>query len=95
MRDTSSGALGFNIPLAHLAVPGLPFGGVGPSGTGSYHGEHSIALFSHAKAVLRHPLRPDSTVVVRPPASALKRRVIDLLAFPGRRRGARRERRAL
>ncbi len=91
VRDTSSGALVFNIPLAHLAVPGLPFGGVGPSGTGSYHGEHSIALFSHAKAVLRQPMRPDSTVVVRPPASRLKRRVIDLVAFPGRRRVPRRE----
>ena len=43
VRDTSSGALGFNIPLAHLAVPGLPFGGVGPSGMGAYHGERSVA----------------------------------------------------
>src|SRR6478672_11699534 len=52
VRDTSSGALGFNIPLAHLAVPGLPFGGVGPSGMGAYHGERSVAVFSHDKAVL-------------------------------------------
>ena len=67
VRDTSSGAVGVNIPLAHLAVPELPFGGVGMSGMGAYHGEFSVELFSHAKAVLRQPLRPDSTVVVRPP----------------------------
>jgi aldehyde dehydrogenase (NAD+) len=86
VRDTSSGALSFNIPLAHLAVPELPFGGVGMSGMGAYHGEFSIDLFSHAKAVLRQPLRPDSTVVVRPPRTAVQRHLIDRLVFPGRRR---------
>ena len=86
VRDTSSGALSFNIPLAHLAVPELPFGGVGMSGMGAYHGEFSIDLFSHAKAVLRQPLRPDSTVVVRPPRTPVQRRLIDRLVFPGRRR---------
>ncbi|WP_404387519.1 aldehyde dehydrogenase family protein [Humibacillus xanthopallidus] len=86
VRDTSSGAVGVNIPLAHLAVPDLPFGGVGMSGMGAYHGEFSVELFSHAKAVLRQPLRPDSTVVVRPPITAAKRRLIDRLVFPGSRR---------
>ena len=86
VRDTSSGAIGVNIPLAHLAVPELPFGGVGMSGMGAYHGEFSVELFSHAKAVLRQPLRPDSTVVVRPPITAAKRRLIDRLVFPGSRR---------
>ena len=86
VRDTSSGALGFNIPLAHLAVPGLPFGGVGPSGMGAYHGERSVELFSHAKAVLSLPTRPDTTVWVRPPFTALKQQVIARLAVPGRRR---------
>ena len=87
VRDTSSGALGFNIPLAHLAVPGLPFGGVGMSGMGAYHGEFSVDLFSHAKAVLRQPLRLDSTVVVRPPRTPIQQRVINRFVFPGRRRG--------
>ena len=86
VRDTSSGAIGVNIPLAHLAVPELPFGGVGMSGMGAYHGEFSVELFSHAKAVLRQPLRPDSTVVVRPPITSAKRRLIDRLVFPGSRR---------
>jgi aldehyde dehydrogenase (NAD+) len=85
VRDTTSGALGFNIPLAHLAVPGLPFGGVGASGMGAYHGERSVELFSHAKAVLALPARPDSTSWVRPPFTALKERVIDRVVVPGRR----------
>ncbi|MEW1952980.1 aldehyde dehydrogenase family protein [Terrabacter sp. NPDC080008] len=91
VRDTSSGALAFNVPLAHLAVPGLPFGGVGASGTGAYHGEHSLELFSHSKPVLTLPTRPDATVFVRPPFTALKEQVVSRVAFPGRRRRPRRK----
>lgn len=54
--ETSSGGLGLGLPLAHLTVPDLPFGGVGESGTGSYHGRYSIETFSHRKAVLEKPL---------------------------------------
>ncbi|MBB5938771.1 aldehyde dehydrogenase family protein [Streptomyces zagrosensis] len=54
--ETSSGALGLGLPLAHLAVSDLPFGGVGESGMGSYHGRYSIETFSHRKAVLDKPL---------------------------------------
>jgi aldehyde dehydrogenase (NAD+) len=54
--ETSSGALGSGLPIAHLQVNGLPFGGVGESGTGSYHGPYSIAAFSHRKALLDVPL---------------------------------------
>ncbi|MFD9002555.1 aldehyde dehydrogenase family protein [Streptomyces sp. NPDC059582] len=54
--ETSSGGLGYGLPLAHLTVSDLPFGGVGESGTGSYHGRYSIETFSHRKAVLEKPL---------------------------------------
>ncbi|MFI6873992.1 aldehyde dehydrogenase family protein [Streptomyces sp. NPDC050400] len=54
--ETSSGGLGFGLPMAHLRVPDLPFGGVGESGLGSYHGPHSIAAFSHRRARLDVPL---------------------------------------
>ncbi|MEU2775100.1 aldehyde dehydrogenase family protein [Streptomyces sp. NPDC007162] len=54
--ETSSGALGAGLPLAHLTVSDLPFGGVGESGMGSYHGRYSIETFSHRKAVLVKPL---------------------------------------
>ncbi|MGW7524351.1 aldehyde dehydrogenase family protein [Streptomyces sp. NPDC054783] len=54
--ETSSGGLGHGLPLAHLTVSDLPFGGVGESGMGSYHGRYSIETFSHRKAVLAKPL---------------------------------------
>ncbi|CAL9600508.1 4,4'-diaponeurosporen-aldehyde dehydrogenase [Streptomyces sp. enrichment culture] len=54
--ETSSGGLGYGLPLAHLTVPDLPFGGVGESGMGRYHGRYSIETFSHRKAVLDKPL---------------------------------------
>jgi len=54
--ETSSGGLGHGLPLAHLTVSDLPFGGVGESGMGSYHGRYSIDTFSHRKAVLAKPL---------------------------------------
>ncbi|CAL9345535.1 4,4'-diaponeurosporen-aldehyde dehydrogenase [Streptomyces sp. enrichment culture] len=54
--ETSSGGLGYGLPLAHLTVSDLPFGGVGESGMGSYHGRYSIETFSHRKAVLDKPL---------------------------------------
>ena len=77
---TSSGALGVNAPVLHLTVPGLPFGGVGASGHGAYHGQSSVALFSHDKAVLTKPLRPDTLRALYPPYTRLKgsliRRVI-------------------
>ncbi|MFB9762474.1 aldehyde dehydrogenase [Ectobacillus funiculus] len=41
-----------NDTMYHLASPYLPFGGVGESGTGSYHGEQSFRAFSHYKSVL-------------------------------------------
>ncbi|MEU9114967.1 aldehyde dehydrogenase family protein [Streptomyces sp. NPDC048483] len=55
-EETSSGALTFGLPVSHLAVPELPFGGVGESGMGRYHGEYSIDTFSHTKAILDKPL---------------------------------------
>ncbi|MGW0578639.1 aldehyde dehydrogenase family protein [Streptomyces sp. NPDC002920] len=54
--ETSSGGLGFGLPLAHLTVSDLPFGGVGESGMGNYRGRYSIETFSHRKAVLAKPL---------------------------------------
>src|SRR5690625_2499203 len=42
-----------NDTLYHLANPHLPFGGVGASGMGSYHGIYSFKTFSHEKAILK------------------------------------------
>jgi aldehyde dehydrogenase (NAD+) len=76
VTQTSSGALSFGVPNAHLTVPGLPFGGVGASGFGRYHGEYSIDTFSHTKAVLDKPLFPDTLRPAYPPFTALKERLL-------------------
>lgn len=54
--ETSSGGLVFGAAIIHLSAPDLPFGGVGESGMGRYHGRYSIDTFSHVKAVLDKPL---------------------------------------
>ena len=46
-----------NDTISHLATPYLPFGGVGTSGIGSYHGKSSFDLFSHKKSVMKKPTR--------------------------------------
>jgi aldehyde dehydrogenase (NAD+) len=76
LRETSSGAVSFGVPSMHLLVGGLPFGGVGESGMGAYHGERSVALFSHEKAVLAKPLKPDTVGLVYPPYDQKKYRLI-------------------
>ncbi len=50
--ETSSGGVCINDVVMHLVVPDLPFGGVGSSGMGAYHGRESFNTFSHAKGVL-------------------------------------------
>ncbi|XP_042517532.1 aldehyde dehydrogenase family 3 member H1-like [Macadamia integrifolia] len=52
VRMISAGGMLINDTILHLANPSLPFGGVGESGTGSYHGKFSFEAFSHKKAVM-------------------------------------------
>ena len=53
LTDTSSGGGCLNDTVLHIGVPGLPFGGVGQSGMGSYHGKATFDTFSHQKSVLK------------------------------------------
>ncbi|TAF10180.1 MAG: aldehyde dehydrogenase [Nostocales cyanobacterium] len=55
LQTTSSGAVCLNETVIHFTVPSLPFGGVGNSGIGSYHGKASFDTFSHYKSVLKNP----------------------------------------
>lgn len=63
---TSSGGMAINHVIMHLAVPELPFGGVGESGMGAYHGSHSFDTFSHHKAVLKKPTQIDPPLIYPP-----------------------------
>ncbi|XP_034244379.1 aldehyde dehydrogenase, dimeric NADP-preferring-like [Thrips palmi] len=52
IKHTSSGGICVNDCMIHVAVEGLPFGGVGESGMGAYHGKKSFDTFSHHKSAL-------------------------------------------
>ncbi|MFF4260114.1 aldehyde dehydrogenase family protein [Streptomyces sp. NPDC001663] len=56
VKETSSGGVAWGQPVMQLLMPGLPFGGVGESGMGRYHGRYSLETFSHLKAVADVPL---------------------------------------
>lgn len=62
IRDCAFGGACINDCIVHLANPELPFGGVGASGMGAYHGRASFEVFSHKKSVLRKPFWGDATM---------------------------------
>ncbi|WP_329368281.1 aldehyde dehydrogenase [Bacillus albus] len=61
-----------NDVVYHLATPYLPFGGVGSSGLGSYHGEESFRTFSHYKSILAQSTAFDMKIRYSSTKSALK-----------------------
>lgn len=52
LEQTNSGAFVSNDSIVHMTLPGLPFGGVGSSGFGNYHGHWGFETFSHQRAVM-------------------------------------------
>jgi aldehyde dehydrogenase (NAD+) len=75
LAETSSGGACVNTTVMHVAVPELPFGGVGASGMGAYHGRAGFDVFSHKKSVLTKPTRLDPKIPY-PPYTKLKERLI-------------------
>jgi coniferyl-aldehyde dehydrogenase len=53
LDNTTSGGVTVNDVISHITMEDLPFGGVGPSGMGSYHGHDGFKEFSHAKSVYK------------------------------------------
>jgi coniferyl-aldehyde dehydrogenase len=51
LNETISGGVSINETAWHVVQEDIPFGGVGPSGMGAYHGEHGFKAFSHMKGV--------------------------------------------
>ncbi len=66
LSQTASGGACVNDVLFHVAHEGLPFGGVGPSGIGRYHGFDGFVTFSHQKSVL-YQSRWSVQSLIRPP----------------------------
>jgi coniferyl-aldehyde dehydrogenase len=66
---TVSGGVTVNDTIYHFAQEALPFGGIGPSGMGAYHGREGFRTFSHAKAVFRQS-RFTLTDLLAPPYGA-------------------------
>ena len=60
LGKTTSGGACINDTIMHIANGNAPFGGVGNSGMGSYHGERSFLAFSHERSVLRSPRKLDA-----------------------------------
>ena len=55
LTRTISGGVTVNDVIFHISMEDLPFGGVGPSGMGSYHGVEGFREFSHARSVYTQP----------------------------------------
>ncbi|MDA8314215.1 MAG: aldehyde dehydrogenase family protein [Actinomycetota bacterium] len=76
LASTSSGSVGVNLTVQQLAIPGLPFGGVGASGMGAYHGRHGFETFSHRRAVFSKPTLLDPPVQY-PPYTKIKEWILN------------------
>ncbi|CAN0892351.1 Aldehyde dehydrogenase family 3 member H1 [Linum grandiflorum] len=82
VMSVSTGGIVVNDTTLHLALHTLPFGGVGESGMGSYHGKFSFDAFSHKKAVLYRSFIGDASLRY-PPYTSTKLRLMKALMSGG------------
>ncbi|MFS0783214.1 aldehyde dehydrogenase [Bacillus sp. 1P06AnD] len=66
LMNISSGGVSINNTITHLANPQLPFGGVGHSGMGAYHGHYSFTTFSHQRSILKTSTRFNVSLLFPP-----------------------------
>lgn len=78
LAGTTSGGVTINDTLLHYLQEDLPFGGVGASGMGAYHGREGFRTFSHRKPVFRQA-RLNTAGLIRPPYGKLIERMIAAL----------------
>jgi coniferyl-aldehyde dehydrogenase len=79
LQGTIAGGVTINDTLVHIAQDGLPFGGVGPSGQGHYHGEFGFRQFSKEKPVFLQS-RFSGGGMIRPPYKPSIRRILGWLS---------------
>ena len=77
-EQTQSGSLALNETLVHFAQQGLPFGGVGMSGMGSYHGYQGFVSMSHMKSVY-YQSKINLNNLVRAPYTQLKKQLMAII----------------
>jgi coniferyl-aldehyde dehydrogenase len=83
LAHTVSGGATVNDIAVHFLAEEMPFGGVGESGMGAYHGEHGFRRFSHARTVFRQtPLDVHGLVGLRPPYGRRAERILKWLIRP-------------
>jgi aldehyde dehydrogenase (NAD+) len=72
LAETRSGGVCLNDTVSHMIGPGLPFGGLGESGLGAYHGRASFDCFTHYRSVLSRSLAYDAPFRYPPSRATLK-----------------------
>jgi acyl-CoA reductase-like NAD-dependent aldehyde dehydrogenase len=78
LTGTVAGGVTINDTILHIAQENLPFGGVGPSGMGQYHGREGFEAFSKPKAVFRQS-RLNTMGLFKPPYGKRFERLIEFL----------------
>jgi coniferyl-aldehyde dehydrogenase len=78
LERTTSGGVVINDTLLHYGQDDMPFGGVGSSGMGAYHGHEGFKTLSHAKAVFQQA-RVNFTDIMRPPFGRLLERIVEFM----------------
>ncbi len=78
VERTSSGGVCVNHTLFHITPPTMPFGGVGDSGMGRYHGRSGFEEFSNMKPIMAKPTKPDISFIY-PPYTKLKGKLLKKL----------------
>jgi aldehyde dehydrogenase (NAD+) len=79
IRETSFGGGAVNNTIMHIVSHFLPFGGVGSSGLGQYHGKYSFDTFSHTKSVLRSYNLADPVDIAAPHKGRLLKFILKLI----------------
>lgn len=82
LSRTTSGGVTVNDVLMHIAQEDLPFGGVGPSGMGAYHGREGFLAFSHARAVFTQTKVQKLGELMRPPYGDTFRKFVASMIKP-------------
>ncbi len=78
VNRTTAGGMTQNDTIMHVAIEELPFGGVGPSGLGAYHGHAGFKTFSHGKSVYRAG-KIGASSMLRPPFGPRIEKVLDMM----------------